>query len=71
MTFSYFVCSMSYIGLLAAAAPEGGGVEKIIFAGLTMVGLGSGFALVLLIASEKLKVEVDPKIEQIREALPD
>jgi electron transport complex protein RnfB len=39
-------------------------------AGLTMLGLGSGFALVLLIASEKLKVEVDPKIEQIHEALP-
>ena len=39
-------------------------------AGVTMFGLGSGFALVLLIASEKLKVEVDPKIEQIHEALP-
>ena len=39
-------------------------------AGLTMLGLGSGFALVLLIASEKLKVKIDPKIEQIHEALP-
>ena len=39
-------------------------------AGLTMLGLGSGFALVLLVASEKLKVEVDPKIEQIHEVLP-
>ncbi|MHC4324608.1 MAG: RnfABCDGE type electron transport complex subunit B [Planctomycetota bacterium] len=39
-------------------------------AGLTMLGLGSGFALVLLIASVKLKVEVDPKVEQIHEALP-
>jgi len=39
-------------------------------AGLTMLGLGGGFALVLLIASEKLKVEVDPKVEQIRQALP-
>ncbi len=39
-------------------------------AGLTMLGLGSGFAVVLLIASEKLKVKVDPKIEQIHEALP-
>ncbi len=39
-------------------------------AGVTMLGLGSGFAIVLLIASEKLKVEVDPKIEQIHEALP-
>jgi electron transport complex protein RnfB len=39
-------------------------------AGVTMIGLGGGFALVLLIASVKLKVEVDPKIEQIHEALP-
>jgi len=39
-------------------------------AGLTMLGLGSGFALVLLIASVKLKVEVDPKIEEIHGALP-
>ncbi|HCO96820.1 MAG TPA: electron transporter RnfB [Phycisphaerales bacterium] len=39
-------------------------------AGLTMLGLGSGFALVLLIASVKLKVEVDPKIEEIHRALP-
>ena len=39
-------------------------------AGLTMLGLGSGFAIVLLIASRKLAVEVDPKIEQIHEALP-
>ena len=39
-------------------------------AGLTMLGLGSGFAVVLLIASEKLKVEVDPKVEQVHEALP-
>lgn len=35
-----------------------------------MLGLGSGFAVVLLIASIKLKVEIDPKIEQIHEALP-
>ena len=35
-----------------------------------MLGLGIGFAVVLLIASEKLKVEVDPKIEQIHEVLP-
>ncbi len=39
-------------------------------AGVTMLGLGSGFAVVLLIASEKLKVKVDPKVEQVREALP-
>jgi Na+-translocating ferredoxin:NAD+ oxidoreductase RNF subunit RnfB len=35
-----------------------------------MLGLGGAFAIVLLIASEKLKVTVDPKIEQIHEALP-
>jgi len=35
-----------------------------------MLGLGSGFALVLLIASVKLKVEVDPKVDQIHQALP-
>ena len=39
-------------------------------AGVTMLVLGSGFAVVLLIASEKLKVELDPKIEQIHAALP-
>lgn len=39
-------------------------------AGLTMLGLGSGFALVLLIASARLKVEVDPKAEQVHQALP-
>jgi RnfABCDGE-type electron transport complex B subunit len=35
-----------------------------------MLGLGTGFAIVLLIASIKLKVEVDPKVEQIHAALP-
>ncbi|MBN2314858.1 MAG: RnfABCDGE type electron transport complex subunit B [Sedimentisphaerales bacterium] len=39
-------------------------------AGLTMLGLGTGFAIVLLIASIKLKVEVDPKVEEIHQALP-
>ncbi len=39
-------------------------------AGLIMLGLGIGFAVVLLIASIKLKVEVDPKVEQIHKALP-
>jgi len=39
-------------------------------AGVIMLGLGGSFALVLLIASEKLKVEEDPKITQIHEALP-
>jgi len=39
-------------------------------AGLTMLAIGSAFAVVLLVASEKLKVKVDPKVEQIHEALP-
>lgn len=39
-------------------------------AGVTMVALGAGFALVLLIASIKLHVTVDPKVEQVQEALP-
>jgi electron transport complex protein RnfB len=46
------------------------GMWNIIAAGLTMLGLGGAFAVVLLIASEKLKVTVDPKIEQIHKALP-
>jgi len=39
-------------------------------AGLTTLGLGTGFAIVLLIASEKLRVKTDPKVEQIYNALP-
>lgn len=39
-------------------------------AGVMMLALGAGFAIVLLIASIKLKVVVDPKVEQIHEALP-
>lgn len=39
-------------------------------AGLTMVALGTAFALILLIAKEKLKVYIDPRIEQIHNALP-
>jgi Na+-translocating ferredoxin:NAD+ oxidoreductase RNF subunit RnfB len=35
-----------------------------------MLGLGLGFAIVLLIASEKLRVQVDPKVEQVHRALP-
>lgn len=70
MTFSYLVSCISYFVFLAAADVPQDGLGKIFLAGATMLGLGSGFALVLLIASEKLKVEVDPKIEQIHEALP-
>jgi electron transport complex protein RnfB len=39
-------------------------------AGVTMLGLAFGFAVVLLIASERLKVKVDPQVEQIYRALP-
>jgi RnfABCDGE-type electron transport complex B subunit len=39
-------------------------------AGLTMLGLGFAFAVVLLIASEKLKVTLDPQVEQIYQVLP-
>ena len=39
-------------------------------AGLIMLGLGLGFAVVLLIASERLKVPVDPQVEQIYAVLP-
>jgi electron transport complex protein RnfB len=46
------------------------GLWNIIAAGLIMLGLGGAFAIVLLIASEKLKVTVDPKIEQVHKALP-
>ena len=38
-------------------------------AGLIMLGLAAVFAIVLLIASIKLKVEVDPKVEQVHNAL--
>jgi electron transport complex protein RnfB len=39
-------------------------------AGVTMLGLGMGFAIVLLIAYERLKVQVDLKTEQVHKALP-
>lgn len=39
-------------------------------AGLTMVILGGLFAVVLLMASIKLKVEIDSKVEAIRASLP-
>ena len=51
---------MNYLELWNSAWP----------AGTTMLVLGGSFAVVLLIASEKLRVEVDPKVEQIHEALP-
>ncbi len=45
-------------------------VANIWPAGFMMLGLGSCFALVLLVASEKLRVEVDPKVEAIQGVLP-
>ncbi|MBU1261233.1 MAG: RnfABCDGE type electron transport complex subunit B [Planctomycetes bacterium] len=39
-------------------------------AGVTMLALGVGFSIVLLIADKKLKVKMDPKIEQVSKALP-
>jgi RnfABCDGE-type electron transport complex B subunit len=39
-------------------------------AGLILLGLGFGFALVLLIASVKLMVVLDPKIEEVHAVLP-
>ncbi|HEG43731.1 MAG TPA: RnfABCDGE type electron transport complex subunit B, partial [Phycisphaerales bacterium] len=45
-------------------------LQSVGLAGLTMVVLGGSFAVILLIASIKLKVTVDPKVEQIHEALP-
>ena len=44
--------------------------QSIILAGVTMAVLGGAFAIVLLIASIKLKVVADPKIEAVHEALP-
>jgi len=38
--------------------------------GLIMFVLGIGFAIILLIAREKLKVEVDPRVLQVQRALP-
>jgi len=68
MLFSCFACHSSCVLILAGTGGEAAG--KILLAGVTMLGLGTGFAIVLLLASEKLKVEVDPKIERIHEALP-
>ncbi len=45
-------------------------VNNIWPAGAIMLGLGAAFALVLLIASIKLKVVVDPKLDAIYNALP-
>ena len=39
-------------------------------AALLALGLGLVFAVILLIASIKLKVTVDPKVEEVHKALP-
>jgi Na+-translocating ferredoxin:NAD+ oxidoreductase RNF subunit RnfB len=39
-------------------------------AGLIMLGLGLVFAIILLVANEKLKVAVDPRVEQVNAVLP-
>ncbi len=39
-------------------------------AGVIMLGLGAVFAVVLLVASEKLKVQEDPKVVAVRDILP-
>jgi len=44
--------------------------QRAWLAGVTMLVLGLGFSVVLLLASENLKVAVDPKIEQIHKVLP-
>ncbi|MBN2271137.1 MAG: RnfABCDGE type electron transport complex subunit B, partial [Sedimentisphaerales bacterium] len=70
MIWSYVVCGMWHVALVAGAGVSDNGVGKIFLDGAVLLGLGTGFAIVLLIASERLKVEVDPKIEQIHAALP-
>ena len=37
---------------------------------LTMVGLGALFALILAIANQRLKVEEDPRVEELAGKLP-
>jgi electron transport complex protein RnfB len=45
-------------------------IVQLLPAGLTMLVLAVIFAIALLIASEKLKVTVDPKIDQVHQILP-
>ncbi len=42
----------------------------VLTAVLTMVGLGAFFAVVLALANQKLKVEEDPRIEELTQKLP-
>ncbi len=45
-------------------------ISGVLWAALLMLGLGTVFALVLLVASIKLKVQEDPKVEQVHAVLP-
>jgi RnfABCDGE-type electron transport complex B subunit len=51
-------------------APVIGLANGVLLAGLIMLGLGAAFALILLVASVKLKVPVDPRVTQVYDALP-
>jgi RnfABCDGE-type electron transport complex B subunit len=42
----------------------------VVLAGLIMLGLSLTFAVILLVASEKFKVPVDPRVTQVYDALP-
>lgn len=45
-------------------------MDKFLSAGLTLLALGTVFSIILLIASIKLKVEADPKVEGVYNVLP-
>jgi electron transport complex protein RnfB len=51
-------------------APVIGMANGVVLAGLIMLGLSLTFAIILLIASEKFKVPVDPRVTQVYDALP-
>ncbi len=70
MILVYLVSRISYLVLCLTLHASRFTLHEIWPAGVIMLGLGGSFALVLLIASIKLKVEADPKIEQIQKTLP-
>jgi len=51
-------------------APVVGMANGIVLAGLIMLGLSLTFAIILLVASEKFKVPVDPRGTQVYDILP-
>ncbi len=69
MTFTE-LCSNIAIGRTAVTADIYRLFQTAWPAGVTMLVLGVGFAIVLLIARERLKVEIDPRVERIHKALP-